>query len=96
VGTPFAQLQALPKNGEPVVSKSWHSQDEAFTDVAKGIRLVAEKIKREREKLRQQEEAERLQRQREQQKAKNYDKKMKITCGFMNNKKPRSDDNTNK
>jgi len=55
-GAPFGKLQALPKNGEPVVSKSWHSQDEAFTDVAKGIRLVAEKIKREREKLRQEHE----------------------------------------
>jgi hypothetical protein len=68
-GAPFAKLQALPKNGEPVVSKSWHSQDEAFTDVAKGIRLVAETIKLEREKLRQQEEAERLQLQREQEEA---------------------------
>lgn len=68
-GAPFAKLQALPKNGEPVVSKYWHSQDEAFTDVAKGIRLVAEKIKREREKLRQQNEAERLQLQSEQEEA---------------------------
>jgi len=35
---PFARLQALPRDGKPVVS--WPSRDEAFLDVARGIRLV--------------------------------------------------------
>ncbi|MFN6499969.1 MAG: GUN4 domain-containing protein [Nostoc sp. DedQUE01] len=59
-GAPFGKLQALPKNAEPVVSKNWHNQDEAFTDVARGIRLVAEKLKKEREERKQKQEAERL------------------------------------
>ena len=37
-GAPFAQLQALPTDGRPV--SSWTNQDEAFTDVARGIRKV--------------------------------------------------------
>ncbi len=57
-GAPFAKLQALPKNAEPVVSRNWHNQDEAFTDVARGIRAVAEKL---RDKRRQKQEAESLQ-----------------------------------
>ncbi|MDB9304330.1 GUN4 domain-containing protein [Nodularia spumigena CS-591/12] len=48
-GAPFARLAALPTNAEPVVSRHWYSQDEAFTDVAKGIRAAVEKLKRERE-----------------------------------------------
>ncbi|MDB9340096.1 MULTISPECIES: GUN4 domain-containing protein [Cyanophyceae] len=44
---PFAKLGALPKNAQPV--KSWTDEDEAFTDVAKGIRAAVEKLKRERE-----------------------------------------------
>ncbi|MFN6566399.1 GUN4 domain-containing protein [Dendronalium sp. ChiSLP03b] len=64
-GAPFAKLQALPKNAEPVVSRYWHSQDEAFTDVAKGIRAAVEKLKQEREKRQQEQEAERLQQQQE-------------------------------
>jgi len=37
----FAKLQALPKNAKPV--KSWADQDEAFTDIAIGIkRAIAE------------------------------------------------------
>jgi hypothetical protein len=40
---PFGELQALPKNAEPV--KSWADQDEAFTDIATGIkRAIAEII----------------------------------------------------
>jgi hypothetical protein len=35
-GTSFARLQALPKDAKPVTT--WENQDEAFTDVAKGIR----------------------------------------------------------
>jgi hypothetical protein len=32
--TPFAKLQFLPKNAEPVTS--WTNRDEAFTNVAQG------------------------------------------------------------
>ena len=42
-GAPFAKLQALPKDGKPV--KSWTDQDEAFTDVARGIREVVEELR---------------------------------------------------
>jgi hypothetical protein len=42
-GAPFAHLQALPKDGKPV--KSWADEDEAFTDVALGIRKVVEEIR---------------------------------------------------
>ncbi len=41
---PFAKLQALPKNAEPVTN--WTNQDQAFTDIAKGIRKVAERLKK--------------------------------------------------
>ncbi|MEH1966240.1 GUN4 domain-containing protein [Nostoc sp.] len=58
-GAPFAKLQALPKNAEPVVSRNWHDRDEAFTDVARGIRAAAEKLKKERDEQ-QKQEAERL------------------------------------
>lgn len=70
----LAQIQALPKNATPVMSSSWHNQDEAFTNVVEGIWNAVEKLKRDRgegqreqeaERLRQQ-EAVRLQRQREQ------------------------------
>ncbi|MCF4967723.1 toll/interleukin-1 receptor domain-containing protein [Nostoc sp. CMAA1605] len=40
--TPFSKLQALPKNAKPVTT--WTNQDEAFSDIAKGIRRVAEEI----------------------------------------------------
>ena len=42
-GAPFGKLQALPTDGKPV--KSWPDRDEAWTDVTKGIRIVAEKIR---------------------------------------------------
>ena len=42
--SPFGKLQALPKNAVPVTN--WASQDEAFTDIAKGIRKVAESLKK--------------------------------------------------
>jgi parallel beta-helix repeat (two copies)/parallel beta-helix repeat (two copies) len=35
---PFGKLQARPTNAEPVISKSWGSIDEAFVDVARGLR----------------------------------------------------------
>ena len=37
-GAQFAKLQALPKDARPVTS--WPDRDEAFTDVARGIRQV--------------------------------------------------------
>jgi hypothetical protein len=37
-GARFAELQALPKNAEPVTSKNWGSHDDAFYDISKGIR----------------------------------------------------------
>ena len=37
---PFGTLQALPKDGRAVTS--WPNQDEAFSDIARGIRSVAE------------------------------------------------------
>lgn len=43
-GTPFRKLQALPRNAEPITN--WVNQDQAFTDVAKGIRRVAEELKK--------------------------------------------------
>lgn len=43
-GLPFARLQALPRNSTPITS--WTDQDQAFVDVAKGIRQVAEQLKK--------------------------------------------------
>ncbi|MBA2593161.1 MAG: toll/interleukin-1 receptor domain-containing protein [Pseudomonadota bacterium] len=39
---PFGKLQALPKDAKPVTS--WPVQDEAFTDIAKGIRRAVEQL----------------------------------------------------
>ncbi len=39
---PFGKLQALPKDGLAV--STWADRDEAFTDIARGIRLAAEKV----------------------------------------------------
>jgi hypothetical protein len=39
-GAPFGKLQALPKDGKAVTS--WANKDEAWTDVAKGIRQAVE------------------------------------------------------
>lgn len=39
---PFAKLQSLPKEAKPV--NSWRKKDEAWTDVAKGIRQVVEEL----------------------------------------------------
>ena len=38
--SPFARLQALPKDAKPVTS--WASRDQAWADVARGIRVAAE------------------------------------------------------
>jgi hypothetical protein len=37
---PFGKLQALPKDGKPITT--WSNHDEAFLDVARGIRKVVE------------------------------------------------------
>jgi len=37
---PFGKLQGLPKNGQPVTE--WPSPDQAFLDVAKGLRRIVE------------------------------------------------------
>ncbi len=42
-GAPFADLQALPKDAKPVTT--WPNRDEAFTNVARGIRLVLQKLR---------------------------------------------------
>jgi hypothetical protein len=39
---PFGRLQALPTDGRPITR--WSDQDEAFLDVAIGIRAVAEQM----------------------------------------------------
>ncbi|MDZ8107597.1 MAG: toll/interleukin-1 receptor domain-containing protein [Nostoc sp. DedQUE12a] len=41
-GAPFGKLQALPKNAKPVTT--WQDIDEAFLNVAQGIRRVVEEI----------------------------------------------------
>src|SRR6266568_2271069 len=38
------KLQALPLDAKPIVSSSWHYQDEAFFNVTEGIRIVAVKV----------------------------------------------------
>jgi len=43
-GAPFGKLQALPKDAKPIDSSHWHNLDEAFEDVAKGIRKVVGEI----------------------------------------------------
>ncbi len=42
--TPFGKLQALPTNGEPVTSRSWHTQDEALFTVAEGIEKAVNEL----------------------------------------------------
>ena len=41
---PFSELQVLPADGKPVYSALWHNRDEAFWDIAKGIRKVVKEI----------------------------------------------------
>jgi hypothetical protein len=40
--SPFAKLQPLPSNSIPITS--WRNRDQAFFDVAEGIRKVAEEL----------------------------------------------------
>src|SRR6266699_1397276 len=47
---PFGQLQALPTNAVPATNREvWHTQDEAFFNVAEGIRLAVEEIQSKRQ-----------------------------------------------
>ena len=39
---PFGKLQALPKDGKPV--EAWYNQNEAFIDIARGIREKIEQL----------------------------------------------------
>ncbi len=39
---PFGKLQALPKDGKPVTS--WPNRDEAFEDIAKGIKRAVQEL----------------------------------------------------
>ena len=41
-GSLFSKLQGFPKDGKPVTS--WTSRDEAFLDIARGIRSVVEEL----------------------------------------------------
>ncbi len=43
-GLSFSKYQVLPKNQQPVSSRYWHNQDEAFMVVAKGIREVVQEF----------------------------------------------------
>ncbi|MEM9008257.1 MAG: SUMF1/EgtB/PvdO family nonheme iron enzyme, partial [Cyanobacteria bacterium P01_F01_bin.86] len=44
---PFSKLQAMPKNAKPVVT--WAPQDQAFADIAKGLRQLAQQLKAARQ-----------------------------------------------
>lgn len=50
-GTPFANIQALPKNATPVTL--WRDVDEAWTDVAKGIRALCNHLAAQTDRLAQ-------------------------------------------
>ncbi len=39
---PFSKFQALPTDAKPVISEHWSNQDDAFLNVAKGVRKAAE------------------------------------------------------
>src|SRR5207237_885739 len=54
--TPFGKLQALPTDATPVVDRHWHSQDEAFYNIATGVGRVIEDFIARLETIRQQEE----------------------------------------
>ncbi len=40
-GTPFGKLQALPRDGKAVIGSYWNYVDEAFFNVAEGVRKAA-------------------------------------------------------
>lgn len=41
-GAPFSELQALPKDARPITK--WQNRDEAFKNIAQGVRSVAETL----------------------------------------------------
>ena len=41
---PFGKLNALPRDGKPAVN--WSNRDEAFLDVAKGVRAVVDRLRK--------------------------------------------------
>ncbi len=43
---PFSQLEVLPSNEQPATS--WVNQDEAFREIAEGIRAVAMEVRKEK------------------------------------------------
>jgi hypothetical protein len=43
-GAPFAELQALPKDAKAVAS--WKNTDEAWIDVARGLRHAVEELRK--------------------------------------------------
>jgi tetratricopeptide (TPR) repeat protein len=43
-GALFSHLQALPTDAVPVTDRKWRNRDEAFLDVAKGIRKVVKEL----------------------------------------------------
>jgi hypothetical protein len=45
-GLPFMKLQGAPRDRIPVTAKSWTNQNEAFTDIAKKIEMVAEDVRK--------------------------------------------------
>ncbi len=42
--SPLGKLQALPRGGNPVISRRWRNSDEAFLDVVQGIRKAVEEL----------------------------------------------------
>jgi hypothetical protein len=65
-GTPFGKIQALPTDAKPIMT--WKNLDEAFCNVAKGVKEIAEVIlaeeqQRQAERIRQLEEAKQRQAQ---------------------------------
>jgi tetratricopeptide (TPR) repeat protein len=41
---PFSKLQALPTNAVPVTDRKWRNRDEAFLDIAQGIRATVKEL----------------------------------------------------
>jgi len=48
--TPLGELQALPSDAKPIVSSTWNNSDEAFFNVAEGIRKIVERFQIAEEK----------------------------------------------
>lgn len=42
--SPFSKLQALPTNAVPVTDRKWRNRDEAFLNVAQGIRIAVKEL----------------------------------------------------